>query len=157
MLEGGDASFLEDDDLHVFSTMVGFHVFDPQLTHRLIGRMPRLPLRLFSELGRGLPDGLLEGAREGFVALVPARQRDVDDSAVVAERELVRGAPQTNELDVFVDADPEELRELPVEVILRERRDAAQPVDGQVLVQVRVDVLEHPAEPDAVGVSGGGQ
>ena len=155
VLQHPDARGFEVDDLDVLGTVVRFHVQAPHLAHGLIGGTPGIPSRLFSELGRCLSDRLLERARERLVALVSARQRDVDDPIAVPERQLVRGALQSHELHVPVDAHPEQLGKLPVEVKLGKRRHRAQSLHGQVPVQVGIHVLQHPAESAAVGLGGG--
>jgi hypothetical protein len=50
---------------------------------------------------------LLEPARERLRTFVVARERDLDDRLVVAKREPVGRAFETQELHVSRDADPE--------------------------------------------------
>ena len=70
----------------------------------------------------------------------------------MAEGEQERGALQSLQLDVLVDAQPVERGELPVEVELREGSDAAEPFHAQLLFEVLVDELEHLPEPGEVCV-----
>ena len=46
--------------------------------------------------------------------------------------------------------EPEGRRELPVEMIFRVGRDTAQRVEVKILVQMPVDVIEHPLHPGMV-------
>lgn len=81
----------------------------------------------------------------GLGALVARVERDFDDRTL-AVRELVRRAPEPREPHEFLDAEPEEGRELAVEVELRIRRDGGETLDAELLVEVRFDVLERAAE-----------
>jgi len=58
------------------------------------------------------------------------------------------------ELNIFVYANPEKLRELPVKMILRECSNVAQAIDSKVVVQMRIDVLKHLTESKVIGVNG---
>ena len=47
---------------------------------------------------------------------------------------------------------PEGRRELPVEVVFREGRDAAHRIQVQIVIQMPVDVIQHPLHPGMVVV-----
>jgi hypothetical protein len=51
--------------------------------------------------------------------------------------------------------DAEEGPELPVEVVLRERRDLAQSFEVQVAIEMALDMVEHPLHPRVVVVQVG--
>ncbi len=108
--------------------------------------MPRDPLRLLPERRRRLSGALSERARERLRSVVTAVERDVDDAAIVAKRKRVRGALQAHEPNVFVHADAEQVAELSLEMELRKRRNAAEPVETQVFVRVRIDEVEDATE-----------
>lgn len=109
--------------------------------------MPSPPLRPLSELSRRLSEALLEGAGEGFRPFVSAVERDLDDRIVGPERQPVGRPLEPRELHVSVDADAEQAGELPMEVEFRERGDAAQHVEAQIIQRMFLDMIEHPLEP----------
>ena len=154
MHQFGDADVVGVFDAHIPIGPGSRHVDLPCLAERLMGCVPRRPLRFVPERARALSEGFLEGAGEGFRPLVSAVERDLQDGLILSERELVRGALETRELHVSVDADPEEGGELPMEMIPRESRDPAQRVDAQILVEMLLDMLEHPLEPGPIMVGG---
>ncbi len=79
-----------------------------------------------------------------------SRCRADADDAVVAEGEAPGSAFDADEGDIS----PEEGRELPVEVVKGERRDAAPAFDAEVSARVRLDVREHFAKPSCETVRG---
>ena len=54
---------------------------------------------------------------------------------------------------MFVNTNPEKLRELPVKMILRECRNAAELIDSKVVIQMSINVLKHLAESSVIGVN----
>jgi hypothetical protein len=58
------------------------------------------------------------------------------------------------QLHVSAYGDSEEFGELSVEMELRERSDAAEPLQREVTVQVGIDIVEHLAESDAIFLNG---
>ena len=64
----------------------------------------------------------------------------------------VRSALHTGKLDIAMDRQPEGRRELPVEMIFRIGRDAAQRIQVQIVVQMLVDVVQHPLHPGMVAL-----
>jgi hypothetical protein len=59
---------------------------------------------------------------------------------------LIRSALQAIELNIFGYANPETLRELSVEMMLREGSNVAKAI-------MRIDVLQHPVESRVIGVN----
>ena len=57
------------------------------------------------------------------------------------------------ELDITMHGQPEGRRELPVEVIFRESRDAAHRIQVQIVVQMLVNVIQHPLHPGMIVVN----
>jgi hypothetical protein len=53
---------------------------------------------------------------------------------MIAKGKLIRSTLQAIELNVFVYANPEKLRELPVKMILRECSNVAEAIDTKVIV-----------------------
>jgi hypothetical protein len=130
MLERGDARLAEVDVLDLAGEVIGPEVHHPDVVEALVDGVPALPVGLTMELGRRLTEDLLEGACERLVALVAARERDLDEpGTLLPERKLVRAAPETEEFHVLMNADLEERSELANEVELRESCDRRQPID----------------------------
>jgi len=63
------------------------------------------------------------------MVFVATRQLDIDNLHMVAKGKLIRSSFQAIELNVFVDANSEKLRELPVKMILRECSNVAEAID----------------------------
>ena len=104
----------------------------------LVRRAPVLPRGRSAELRRSLSEDLLECATEGLVTVVAAGEGD--------------RPPKPEQSHVFVHADAEGRRELPVKVILRDAGHCAEALEGKTAVEMLVDVLEDPAEAVGVGL-----
>src|SRR6185369_17196072 len=101
IFERSDRRLFEVDDRYLIDAMVRPHVPAPQFAEWFVRRVPRQPLRLSPELRRRLSRVLPERARKRLRPVVTAGEGDVDDAAVVAERERVRRALQTHEPHVL--------------------------------------------------------
>jgi len=118
----------------------------------LVRRAPVLPRGRSAELRRSLSEDLLECATEGLVTVVAAGEGDRENGVVLVERQAERCPPKPEQSHVFVHADAEGRRELPVKVILRDAGHCAEALEGKTAVEMLVDVLEDPAEAVGVGL-----
>lgn len=128
------------------------HELAPRVVERPEGRKPRFPVGGFLE-GRGrLPQPLPEGAGEGVGCLVAGVHGDIRDALVTPVGQPERGPLHAGELDVAMHRETEGRRELPVEVVLRVGGDAAQRVEVQIVVEMPIDMVQHPLHPGMVGL-----
>jgi len=91
-----------------------------------------------------LPEPLPKGAGEGVRCIVTGIHRYVRDALGVHVGQPVRSALHTGKLDIAMHGQPEGGHELPVEMVFRERCDAAQRFQAQITVKMLVYVVQHP-------------
>ena len=108
--------------------------------------VPGRPVRFLTEFGGGLPQSLPEGACKGIAAVVAAVVSNARDRLLRPICQTIGCTVQPHELKVLVGPDTEELRELSMEMKLRECSDLAQPLERETFIQVCVDEFEHAAE-----------
>jgi len=108
--------------------------------------MPFGPVRLSAEIARGLAGELAESARECLGSFVTRGERNLAHRHLGSECQPPGRPPHPYELNVAIRTHAEEARELPVEVVTRECRDAAQVIDRKGGLGIRLDAREHSRE-----------
>ena len=94
-----------------------------------------------------------KGTGEGIWGVIAGIHRYVGDALRVPVGQPVGCPLHAGELDVAMHGKPEGRRELPVEVIFREGGDAAHRIQVQIVVQMPVNVIQHPLHPGMVVVN----
>ena len=114
--------------------------------------MPRpvLPSQGRAKGRRCLPKSLAEGSRERVRSVVASLKGDICHARATRVRQTVRGSLKTGKLDVAVHRQAEQGSELAVKVVFRQRRDPAQHVEIEVIVEMPINVIEHPDHACAV-------
>src|SRR5687767_12794114 len=126
MLQNGDAGLCELYDLWA-------HAVAPRGCRWLGQASKGSPIRRSSEVGRGLALHFLEGPREGLRRREARLERHVDDPPLLIECQLIGRALEPCQSHEVAHGETRVLRELPVEMKLREAGDLAQLLDRQRL------------------------
>jgi hypothetical protein len=93
---------------------------------------------------RIITSSLPKGAGKGVRRIVTGIHRYVRDALGVGVGQPVRSALHTGKLDIAMHGQPDGGHELAVEMVFRERRDAAQRFQAQIPIEMPVDVVQHP-------------